>query len=103
MTEPLWGVATTAPYGHDGRSINLREVILRHGGEAQQARDAFAALSAAGERQLLEFLASLVLFPPPRHRLQPRPGRSRRRRTSRSPAMAASRSPRCSTIPTDKE
>ena len=35
MTEPLWGVATTAPYGHDGRSINLREVILRHGGEAQ--------------------------------------------------------------------
>ena len=36
MTEPLWGVATTAPYGHDGRSINLREVILRHGGEAQE-------------------------------------------------------------------
>ncbi|MGH9362237.1 MAG: di-heme oxidoredictase family protein, partial [Thermoanaerobaculia bacterium] len=35
VTEPLWGVATTAPYGHDGRSINLNEVILRHGGEAQ--------------------------------------------------------------------
>jgi CxxC motif-containing protein (DUF1111 family) len=34
MTEPLWGVGSTAPYGHDGRSINLREVILRHGGEA---------------------------------------------------------------------
>lgn len=33
MTEPLWGVGSTAPYGHDGRSINLREVILRHGGE----------------------------------------------------------------------
>jgi CxxC motif-containing protein (DUF1111 family) len=32
MTAPLWGVATTAPYGHDGRSINLHEVILRHGG-----------------------------------------------------------------------
>ena len=44
MTEPLWGVGSTAPYGHDGRSINLREVILRHGGEAQAARDAFAAL-----------------------------------------------------------
>ena len=64
MTEPLWGVATTAPYGHDGRSINLREVILRHGGEAQEARDAFAALPDASQRQLLEFLASLVLFPP---------------------------------------
>ena len=65
MTEPLWGVATTAPYGHDGRSVNLREVILRHGGEAQEASDAFAALTEAGQRQLLDFLASLVLFPPP--------------------------------------
>jgi hypothetical protein len=64
MTEPLWGVATTAPYGHDGRSVNLREVILRHGGEAQEASDAFAALSDERQRQLLEFLASLVLFPP---------------------------------------
>jgi hypothetical protein len=64
MTEPLWGVATTAPYGHDGRSINLREVILRHGGEAQDASDAFDALSDEGQRQVLEFLESLVLFPP---------------------------------------
>src|SRR5262249_35119028 len=28
LTMPLWGVGTTAPYGHDGRSINLMEVIL---------------------------------------------------------------------------
>jgi hypothetical protein len=41
MTEPLWGVATTAPYGHDGRSQSLEEVIIRHGGEAQAARDSF--------------------------------------------------------------
>jgi CxxC motif-containing protein (DUF1111 family) len=33
MTTPLWGVGSTAPYGHDGRSVNLTEVILRHGGE----------------------------------------------------------------------
>ena len=64
MTEALWGVATTAPYGHDGRSVNLREVILRHGGEAQEASDAFAALPDEGQRQLLEFLQTLVLFPP---------------------------------------
>jgi hypothetical protein len=64
MTEPLWGAATTAPYGHDGRSVNLREVILRHGGEAQGAGDVFAGLSDASQRQLLEFLLSLVLFPP---------------------------------------
>jgi Di-haem oxidoreductase, putative peroxidase len=65
MTEPLWGVGTTAPYGHDGRSINLREVILRHGGEAQEARDAFAALNDHKQSDLIQFLESLVLFGPP--------------------------------------
>jgi mono/diheme cytochrome c family protein len=64
MTEPLWGVGTTAPYGHDGRSINLREVILRHGGEAAQSRDSFAALSQQQQSSIVEFLQSLVLFPP---------------------------------------
>jgi CxxC motif-containing protein (DUF1111 family) len=64
MTEPLWGVGTTAPYGHDGRSINLTEVILRHGGEAQTERNAFAALPDSSKGALLEFLNSLVLFPP---------------------------------------
>jgi hypothetical protein len=64
ITEPLWGVGTTAPYGHDGRSINLREVILRHGGEAQNSRNAFANLSENGKAAILEFLNSLVLFPP---------------------------------------
>src|SRR3989338_1276730 len=64
MTEPLWGVATTAPYGHDGRSISLEEVILRHGGEAQAARKAFARLSDNDRQKLLEFLSTLVLFPP---------------------------------------
>jgi hypothetical protein len=64
MTEPLWGVGSSAPYGHDGRSINLTEVILRHGGEAQSSRNAFAALSANNKNAILEFLNSLVLFPP---------------------------------------
>ena len=64
MTEPLWGVGTTAPYGHDGRSINLKNVILRHGGEAQASRNAFARLSDNKQRQVIEFLRTLVLFPP---------------------------------------
>jgi hypothetical protein len=64
LTEPLWGVGTTAPYGHDGRSINLEEVILRHGGEAQQARNAFAALRSDERRKIVEFLETLILFPP---------------------------------------
>jgi hypothetical protein len=64
MTEPLWGVGSSAPYGHDGRSINLREVILRHGGEAMASRNAFAKLPDLQKNAILEFLDSLVLFPP---------------------------------------
>src|SRR5262249_38397063 len=64
MTLPLWGIGSTAPYGHDGRSINLMEVILRHGGEARGARDEFANLSTTNQVALIEFLNSLVLFPP---------------------------------------
>jgi hypothetical protein len=58
------GVGTSAPYGHDGRSVSLTEVILRHGGEAQQSRDAFAALDAPNRNAMLAFLGSLMLFPP---------------------------------------
>lgn len=64
LTMALWGVSTTAPYGHDGRSINLTEIILRHGGEAQRERDLFAALSSKDQDNILAFLNSLVLFPP---------------------------------------
>jgi hypothetical protein len=64
MTEPLWGVGTTAPYGHDGRSQALEEVILRHGGEALTQRNNFNALSRANKNLLMGFLATLVLFPP---------------------------------------
>lgn len=64
MTEPLWGVGSTPPYGHDGRSANLREVILRHGGESMASRNAFAALSNPNQERVLAFLESLVLFPP---------------------------------------
>jgi len=64
LTEALWGVGSSAPYGHDGRSINLEEVILRHGGEARASRDAFARLGEIERREVLDFLGTLVLFPP---------------------------------------
>jgi CxxC motif-containing protein (DUF1111 family) len=63
LTRPLWGVGSTAPYGHDGRSMTLDDVILRHGGESQAARDAYAKL-AGPESDAQKFLNSLVLFPP---------------------------------------
>jgi Di-haem oxidoreductase, putative peroxidase len=64
ITRALWGVGSCGPYGHDGRSMTLNDVILRHGGEAQKVRDAYAALRAPDAAALLAFLNSLVLFPP---------------------------------------
>jgi hypothetical protein len=64
MTTPLWGVGSTPSYGHDGRSINLLEVILRHGGEALSARNAFASRSSSTRDAIIAFLNSLILFPP---------------------------------------
>jgi hypothetical protein len=62
MTENLWGVGSTAPYLHDGRAASLSEAILEHGGEAQAARDNFAAGSVTAQQHLIAFLNSLVLF-----------------------------------------
>jgi CxxC motif-containing protein (DUF1111 family) len=64
LTTPLWGVGSTPPYGHDGRSINLLEVILRHGGEAEASRQLFAKLPRRQQEQVLAFLNLLILFPP---------------------------------------
>ena len=64
VTEPLWGVGSTAPYGHDGRSINLDQVIRRHGGEAESSKLAYARLDQNDQRDIIEFLQTLVLFPP---------------------------------------
>jgi hypothetical protein len=64
LTTALWGVANTGPYGHDGRSMNLKDVILRHGGEAASQRERFARLSSSDQRSIVDFLNTLVLFPP---------------------------------------
>jgi hypothetical protein len=64
MTRALWGVGTKSSLGHDGRSISLDEVILRHGGEARASREAYARLLQQDSDALQKFLKSLVLFPP---------------------------------------
>lgn len=61
-TTPLWGVGTTAPYGHDGASLDLHSVIVRHGGEATASQQAYVALTDADQERLLQFLRSLVLY-----------------------------------------
>jgi hypothetical protein len=64
VTEPLWGVGSTAPYGHDGRSINLDAVIRRHGGEAEQSKRRYERLPERAQFQIQAYLQTLVLFPP---------------------------------------
>jgi CxxC motif-containing protein (DUF1111 family) len=58
-TAPLWGIASAAPYLHDGRASTLDDAILWHGGEAQSIRDAYQALTAQEREDILEFLRHL--------------------------------------------
>ncbi len=58
-TPPLWGVADTAPYLHDGRAETLEEAILWHGGEAKDSRDHFAKLTRADRDLVIAFLSTL--------------------------------------------
>ncbi|HEX7081569.1 MAG TPA: di-heme oxidoredictase family protein [Gammaproteobacteria bacterium] len=64
VTEPLWGVGNTAPYGHDGRSVTLDAVIRRHRGEAAAVTDAYLALSDDDQAKIVDFLETLIIFPP---------------------------------------
>lgn len=58
-TPPLWGVADSAPYLHDGRAETLEEAVLWHGGEAAAARNRYYDLSRADKDRVLAFLSSL--------------------------------------------
>lgn len=63
QTAELWGVASTAPYGHRGDQTTLDEIILAHGGEARSSRDAYAGLPAQDRVALIAFLKTLVITP----------------------------------------
>ena len=58
-TPPLWGVADSAPYLHDGRVATLEEAIRQHGGEAAPAAHAFDILHENERWNLLAFLETL--------------------------------------------
>ncbi len=65
-TAPLWGLRLVkdflngeAFYLHDGRTSDLGEAILFHGGEAAASRDKYAGLSRDDRRAVLAFLKSL--------------------------------------------
>jgi CxxC motif-containing protein (DUF1111 family) len=59
-TPPLWGVADSGPYMHDGRAKTLDEAISMHGGQADASMRTFRKLSATDRSRVLRFLGSLV-------------------------------------------
>lgn len=64
-TPPLWGIGLTngvsegEAYLHDGRARTLTEAILWHGGEAQNSKDAFEAMTQGEQDAVIKFLQSL--------------------------------------------
>jgi hypothetical protein len=60
LTRPLWGLARSRPYLHDARAPTIEDAILLHGGEAQAARDDFAALSEPERASIRVYLTSLT-------------------------------------------
>lgn len=63
LTRPLWGMAESPPYLHDGRAATIPEAILAHGGEAEASREAFDALDEDERADLHVFLLSLSRAP----------------------------------------
>ncbi len=58
-TPPLWGVADTAPYFHDGESPTLLSAIQRHGGDARNVTDRWLRLSHEDRGAIIAFLRTL--------------------------------------------
>lgn len=58
-TPPLWGVADSAPYLHDGRAKTLDQAITLHGGEASNVVARYNQLSSEDRVDLIAFLQTL--------------------------------------------
>ena len=58
-TPPLWGVADSAPYLHDGRAPTLHEAIVMHGGQGAKSAQRFQRLRSKEQVQVIEFLNTL--------------------------------------------
>ncbi len=65
-TPALWGLGLSKDNQggtffllHDGRALSIEEAILYHGGEAQNSKNQYQALSQGEKDQLIKFLESL--------------------------------------------
>lgn len=58
-TPPLWGVADSAPYFHDGGAATLEAAIGRHHGDAETVLSAYKRLSPLEQQAIVSFLKTL--------------------------------------------
>ena len=58
-TPPLWGVADSAPYFHDGTSPTLEAAVNRHHGDAESVFTVYRKLSSKGQAAVIAFLKTL--------------------------------------------
>lgn len=61
QTTELWGVGSTAPYGHRGDMTTFDEVIQAHGGAGRDAREAYLDLEDVDQSALIAYLKTLVI------------------------------------------
>ncbi|HUN93931.1 MAG TPA: di-heme oxidoredictase family protein [Burkholderiaceae bacterium] len=57
----LWGVGSTAPYGHRGDITTIDEAIRAHAGEGRASREAYETLGDEDRSSIIAFLRSLVI------------------------------------------
>ena len=58
-TAPLWGVADSGPYMHDGRAETLEQAVAFHKGESVDVSERFAKLPPEDHKAVVAFLKSL--------------------------------------------
>jgi mono/diheme cytochrome c family protein len=58
-TPPLWGVADSAPYMHDGSCGTLDNAVQKHHGDADNVRTAYNRLSGDDRAAVIAFLKTL--------------------------------------------
>jgi CxxC motif-containing protein (DUF1111 family) len=69
-TPPLWGVADSAPYFHDGSLGTLQAAILRHEGDALAVTKAYKELPPGDQEAVVAFLKTLKAPPVPQARTE---------------------------------
>ncbi len=63
MTAELWGVGSTAPYGHRNDFTTLDSIIKAHAGDARAESNAYADLPESDRSAMIAFLKTLVIEP----------------------------------------